>query len=292
MVMTSPGESRLAALADEPDGGGLALPPGRVVSDDEGPVLWLSDSEPDVRILARLRAGHASSGLWPVLIGDDSSWDSIPGVVREPSPEHPWIRPFYPMLGDSLGKPRWRRSEPPNPDAWLAERWAEEIAENEASDYWEPEERVSAFAPSGAAWPGPAPGAESRGDPRAVADRHAALMLDEGWLGRPRLALFEGASSWEALAAARWAPAEMDDFLAHIQVLRTWEERFGARVVALKRDTLYLSVAAPPVTEEHAVHVTCEHLAFCPDAVWQCSDSFSDHAEGLVGAAYWGFWWD
>jgi hypothetical protein len=62
--------------------------------------------------------------------------------------------------------------------------------------------------------------------------------------------------------------------------------------VALKRDTLYLSVAAPPVTEEHATHVTCEHLAFCPDAVWQCSDSFSDHAERLVGSPCWGFWWD
>ncbi|MEZ0111868.1 hypothetical protein ABH920_005886 [Catenulispora sp. EB89] len=79
------------------------------------------------------------------------------------------------------------------------------------------------------------------------------MMLDEGRLGRPRLALFEGASSYEALAAARWAPSEEDNFLAHVQVLRTWEERFGARVVALKRDTLYLSVAAPPVTDSHSV---------------------------------------
>lgn len=290
--MTVPGESHLAALIGEPDGGVLALPAGQVISDDEGPVLWLSDSEPDAQILARLRAGHASSGLWPVLIGDDPSWDAIPGVVREPSPEHPWLRPFFPLLGDSLGKPRWRWFEPPNADVWLAERWAEEVAENEASDYWEPEERVSALAPSGAAWPGLAPGAELLGDPLAIADWHAAMMLDEGWLGRPRLALFEGASSCEALAAARWAPAEMDNFLAHIQVLRTWEERFGARVVALKRDTLYLSVAAPPVTDEHAIHVTCEHLAFCPDAVWQCSDSFLDHAEGVVGSPSWGFWWD
>jgi hypothetical protein len=114
--MTASGESRLAALISEPDGGALSLPAGRVVSDDEGPVLWLSDSEPDAQTLARLRAGHASSDLWPVLVGDNPSWDAIPGVITEPSPEHPWIRPFYPLLRDSLGKPPWRWFEPPNAD--------------------------------------------------------------------------------------------------------------------------------------------------------------------------------
>jgi hypothetical protein len=251
------------------------LPAGRVISDDEGPVMWLSDAEPDAETVARLRAAHAASGLWPVLIGDD-----------------PGHEPVYPSLGGSLGKPGWRGFEPPTAEAWLAEQWAEEVADNEESDDWEPEERVSALAPSGAAWPGLAPGVAPSGDPLAIADWHAAMMLDNDWLGQPRLALFEGAGSSEALASARWAPSEIDNFLPHIQVLRTWEERFGARVVALKPATLYLSVAAPPVTEEHAVHVTCEHLAFCPDAVWQCSDSFSEHAEDLVGSQSWGFWWD
>jgi hypothetical protein len=118
------------------------------------------------------------------------------------------------------------------------------------------------------------------------------MMLAEGWLGQPRQALMEGASGSQALAASRWAPSEVGDFTAHAQVLRSWEERFGARVVAVKPDTLYLSVSAPPATREQAVHVACEHLAFCRDAVWQCSDSFDDHAEGLIGLNWWGFWWD
>jgi hypothetical protein len=293
MVTTASGDSPLAALIDEPDGGVLALPAGRVISNKEGPVLWLSDGEPDGQTVERLRANHASSGLWPMLIGDDPGWDHAPpGVVREPSPRHPWIRPFYPLLRESLGKPRWRWFEPPQAEPWLADRWAEEVADNEANDYWAPQERVSALAPSGAAWPGLAPAADPLGEPLAIADWHAAMMLQENWLGRPRLALFEGTSSSQALAAARWAPAENDNFLAHIQVLQSWEQRFGARVVALKPDTLYLSVSAPPATPEHALHVTCEHLAFCPDAVWQCSDSFQDHAEGLIGSPCWGFWWD
>ncbi|MEY9861731.1 hypothetical protein ABH935_007374 [Catenulispora sp. GAS73] len=300
MVTTASGDSCLAALIDEPDGGVLRLPAGRVIPDDEGPVLWLSDDEPDGQTVARLRANHVSSGLWPVLIGDDPSWDTTLRLVdgellREigvPPSKHPWVRPFYPLLRGSLGNPRWRWFEPPEAETWLADRWAEEVARNEANDHWDPEERVSALAPSGAAWPGLAPAAEALGEPLAIADWHAAMMLEENWLGRPRLALFEGASSSEALAAARWAPAGEGNFLAHIQVLQSWEQRFGARVVALKPDTLYLSVSAPPVTPEHAVHVACEHLAFCHDAVWQCSDSFEDHAEGLIGSPCWGFWWD
>ena len=71
-----------------------------------------------------------------MLIGDDPGWDDAPpGVVREPSPQHPWIRPFYPLLRESLGKPRWRWFEPPEAEAWLAGRWAEEVTDNEANYY-------------------------------------------------------------------------------------------------------------------------------------------------------------
>ena len=177
MLTAAPRNSPLAALIDNPDGGALGLPAGRIIADDEGPVLWLSDGEPDGASVARLRAGHASSGLWPVLIGDDPSWDDAPpGVVRDPSPEHPWIRPFYPLLRGSLGKPRRQRSESPEAERWLAGQWTEEVADNEANDYWEPEERVSALAPSGAAWPGLAPAADALGEPLAIADRHAPSM--------------------------------------------------------------------------------------------------------------------
>ena len=41
--------------------------------------------------------------------------------------------------------------------------------------------------------------------------------------------------------------------------------------------------AAPPTTLEHALHVAVEHLAFCPDVVWQCSTSFAEHAEDQKG---------
>jgi hypothetical protein len=47
-------------------------------------------------------------------------------------------------------------------------------------------------------------------------------------------------------------------------VLRSWEERFSATAYEVAPDLVKLSVAAPPATEEHALLVAAEHMAFCP----------------------------
>jgi hypothetical protein len=47
-------------------------------------------------------------------------------------------------------------------------------------------------------------------------------------------------------------------------VLRSWEERFSATAYEVAPDLVKLSVAAPPATEEHALRVAAEHMAFCP----------------------------
>jgi hypothetical protein len=80
-------------------------------------------------------------------------------------------------------------------------------------------------------------------------------------------------------------------------VVRSWEDRFGVRVVLLGADTLEVSVAAPPVTTEHALRVAAEHWAFCPDNIIQNSADFSRntlaaYAEQIREKNSWGFWWD
>ncbi|XHM95790.1 DUF4253 domain-containing protein [Peterkaempfera sp. SMS 1(5)a] len=75
--------------------------------------------------------------------------------------------------------------------------------------------------------------------------------------------------------------------------MRSWEDRFGARLVALTHDVLYLSVAAPPHTFDQALAVAAEHFAFCPDSIWQGSDTIRAHAaRGVLNRPLWGFWWD
>ncbi|MCP9955923.1 DUF4253 domain-containing protein [Actinomadura madurae] len=75
----------------------------------------------------------------------------------------------------------------------------------------------------------------------------------------------------DALAAVGWQGAlNHNEWTAPLAaVLRGWEDRFGARVIGLGFNTLELSVAAPPVTTRHAVHVAAEHWAFCPDILFQ-----------------------
>ncbi|GAB3165053.1 hypothetical protein GCM10027059_22160 [Myceligenerans halotolerans] len=75
--------------------------------------------------------------------------------------------------------------------------------------------------------------------------------------------------------------------------LRSWDERFGARVVGIGTETLWLSVAHPPQSLEHALAVTLEHFAFCPDNLWQGShETIDEYAESLIGMNAWTFWWD
>ncbi|QKV93623.1 DUF4253 domain-containing protein [Streptomyces sp. NA02950] len=79
------------------------------------------------------------------------------------------------------------------------------------------------------------------------------------------------ASGAEALTAAGWSgPANYDNDTAKFSaIVGDWENRFGARVVAVGFSPLHLSVAAPPTAEEDALLVAAEHFAFCPDNIWQ-----------------------
>jgi hypothetical protein len=274
------GEDAIAALLKDPadDLSGLALPAGEVVTDLAGaPWFWLSATAPEAGLVERLRAAHRRTGLWPVLVGDDPF-----GTADD----------LHPCLSGHLGGPTDGMPAVADLDGWIVAEWTEIIADNEDDEDWEPEERVSALAPAGALWPGPAPAGVPIAEPSAVADAAIMNMLDNNWLGEPRLALVLCRSSSEALLRLGWTPSEVSDIAPFAAMVHCWEDRFGARVVALKPSTLYVSVAAPPMTMEHALHVAAEHLVFCPDAVFQCSESFQDHAESLVGATHWGFWWD
>lgn len=75
-------------------------------------------------------------------------------------------------------------------------------------------------------------------------------------------------------------------------VLRSWEDRFGARLFFLGGDQMMLSVPAAPTTAFRAVGVAAEHRAFCPDAFLRAPVPFADVAAGLVDESIWTFYWD
>ncbi|OLT11558.1 hypothetical protein BJF79_24030 [Actinomadura sp. CNU-125] len=128
------------------------------------------------------------------------------------------------------------------------------------------------------------------GDPDECACVLADAYSERGaWF----LGLARAASGADALALSGWDGAANHTGTEDVtEVLRSWEGRFGARVVALGFAEVWVSVAAPPVTIEHARAVAAEHEAFCPDGIWQGPGDLDEYAEGLVGRRVWSFWWD
>ncbi|CAM5705281.1 DUF4253 domain-containing protein [Streptomyces aurantiogriseus] len=266
----------LPKLASDPSGRslGLQLPPGRLIdTTDEGPwhepLLWHADKEAAPGTWNALGAQTARVGMLPVLVdvggpqGGLADWELMPGEMSYP--------------GDH------------DPDDVLAEYW-EDNAEEELAEEIEP------FGPD---WPGLAPAASPTATPDARAAQIADSLTDgtRTWLEEPHLALVPARRSADIPAAIGWTgPLNHENDVARLcAVLRSWEDRFGIRVVALGFDTLTVSVAAPPATLAEAEAVAAEHFAFCPDNLARNGDgpdTLRAYAEELIGEHAWSFWWD
>ncbi|MBO3748454.1 DUF4253 domain-containing protein [Streptosporangiaceae bacterium NEAU-GS5] len=245
------------------------LPPGAIVWPDpdylrravDRPALWLSDDPVDGELWGRLRAEHEHSGLWPLLLEDSVQ----PWSAGQLAPDDPAEIGHY------------------DPAAFMAEVW-EDWFERSNEEQWE------TVAPFGRACPGLAPPAQLVADPSAVADWYACGLAER----RTPLGLVVAERGADALAVMGWQGAlHHNEWLAPLAaVVRGWEERFAARVVCLGFNTLDLSVAAPPASIDHALHVAAEHWTFCPDVILQGPGSLSAYAEELIGRHTWSFWWD
>ncbi|MET8453465.1 DUF4253 domain-containing protein [Streptomyces sp. NPDC005209] len=272
----------LPQLAADPSGRsvGLQLPPGRLIDATvdgawSEPLLWHSGTQATPGNWAALGVPAARAGLLPVLVD----------------------------VGGSRGGPeRWELSPedtsyPGDHDAEdvLAEYWGYEDDENaeDADEYGGDDE----LEPFGACRPGLAPAGTLTVEPGACATRLADALTDgsDSWSSDPRLALVPARRSADIPAAIGWSgPVNHENDVARLcAVLRSWEERFGIRVVALGFDTLIVSVAAPPTTLADAEALAAEHFAFCPDNITQSGvGGLNAYAKELVGEHAWHFWWD
>ncbi|MGK5552927.1 DUF4253 domain-containing protein [Actinomadura kijaniata] len=247
------------------------LPSGRLVAPDPDsvherwagrPVLWVSDEplEDAGGLWADLYGRREKTGLYPLLLD---------GLYGEPT------RPWH---DGELGHVPAGAIDVLAADGVLRRFW-DAVTENEHA------------APLSDPWPGLADPGIGVSDPDDV-----AVELAEGLgIGVGRfLGLAPAGRGADTLSLVGWhGPLNHTNHTQEISaIVRSWEDRFGARVVKVGFDTLDLSVAAPPRTPEHARRVAAEHLAFCPDNVWQGSGDFETYAVSLVDAERWHFWWD
>lgn len=251
---------RLAAL-------GLDLPPGRLIDPtDVGPrlepLLWLADDKAAPGTWAELAHAPRTLGLLPVVI-------DAGGGQRGPEE---WL-----LAPDAMSYP------------------GDHAPEDVLADYWD-----ECAAQEDGHWPGLAKTTAASTDaPDSVAtDIADSFVAAEGSPPHDfRLALVPARRSADIPTAIGWTgPTNHEGDTARLSaVLRSWEDRFGIRVVALGFDYLLVSVAAPPTTLDEAMSVAAEHFAFCPDNILQSSatTTLEAYAERrLLNQPAWHFWWD
>ncbi|GAA5097025.1 DUF4253 domain-containing protein [Nocardia iowensis] len=252
-----------------PDNG---LPPGRMVkatntAAEEREVLWVSDErQPRADVLwGRLYDQRADTGLYPLLL--DVLDPFPPAGNLQNRPWHSGELGFVPVEKiDALDAEQLLRGMWPMTD----DAYASDLG-----------------APS--SWPGVAAPGTGGGDPGVAARKLAHDLARK----RDRLiGLVPATRGADAIALSGWEGAVnlTNDTEELSAIVRSWEDRFDVRVVMLGFDTLYLSVAAPPTTQDHALQVAAEHLTFCPDNF--DFGTFDDYAAKLIGCHNWGFWWD
>ncbi|MFJ2224350.1 DUF4253 domain-containing protein [Streptomyces anulatus] len=282
---------------------GLDLPPGSLVDATldgpwHEPLLWYADGPADLRDWSRLRAAGRPLGLLPVL---------VTGGRRDQWPEE------WDLCPDDTSYPGDHDA-----DEVLAGYWtdyaADEVApENAGSDTdgtgpdtdgTGPDTDGTGSDTDGSAgpgsWPGlaPVPAREAAEDADVAAAGLAGVIAADAdaWLGGARMALVPARRSADIPAAIGWSgPMNHENDVARLcAVLRSWEDRYDARVVVLGFDTMIVSVGRPPATIEEARALAAEHYAFCPDNIDQSPPyDLGVYAEkAVLNQEAWSFWWD
>ncbi|WP_307668264.1 DUF4253 domain-containing protein [Streptomyces sp. V2I9] len=271
----------------DPAASGLDLPPGSLVDATlDGPwpepLLWYADGPAELRDWARLRDAGRRVGLLPVLVTCGrrdqwpEEWDLSPDSASYPG-DHDAEEVLAGYRTGSVA------DEPDDgPDA-----------------HEHGEDRSGADAGAGLR-PGlaPVPVREAAEDADTTAEGLAGVVAADAdlWLGETRMALVPARRSADIPAAIGWSGAvnHENDVARLCAVLRSWEDRYDARVVVLGFDTMIVSVGRPPGTIEEARALAAEHYAFCPDTIDQAPPHDIDlYAEkAVLNQEAWSFWWD
>jgi hypothetical protein len=262
--------------------GPVALPAGRwhYAEDDDDLVAWATvDPMPGAgRAWLALSAAHAATGLIPVLL--------------QPAPPDP-------ELG---GQPNFGFYHPVDV-ALLDQMSAEEVLAAHWTSEFEDPRAAAGRAPFGDRFPGLA---RAQSKPLPVTRlQHALSALPPAHLG-----LVSARRPADVPAIVGWSVFGIDFYnpdddspdqpfyppgarsLQIGAVLRSWETRFGARLLRIGGDAiLQLLVERPPPSAELALRVAAEQYAFA-DEVAGTDGTVISIAASLAGAPIWEFWWD
>jgi hypothetical protein len=252
--------------------GPVMLPAGKRVLAGQGagePVAWATrQAVPDAgRIWSALSDAHEQTGLVPVLLTAEPA--EVPHGLA--------FDIFCCSPGDVTEVDHLDATE-------VLRRMWEGSLESEEHDDRPPAARE--YAPFGRQFPGLAPPEDGK---LPMARLHEAL----GSLPPARLGLIPAARPADALALLGWIPSDWPgSMLPTAAVLRSWEARFGARLLTIGPGQIQLLAKRPPRTSAAAQRLAAEHFAFCDECGGQGLRYVAAIAASLESAPLWTFWWD
>jgi len=176
----------------------------------------------------------------------------------------------------------------------LAGNW-EDLAEfpgdDPGEDGWRNREHSRMIAPFFSGFPGLAPAGD-----RPLSAGQVRDALD--CLPPSRIGLAVADRPADALAAMGWLPGNWFEGIDLVTaVLRSWEDRFGARLLAVGHAEFKLLAERPPRSHSAAQHLAAELRALTADeftSAWNddALTDVNDIADSILRSPIWGFWWD
>jgi hypothetical protein len=113
-----------------------------------------------------------------------------------------------------------------------------------------------------------------------------------GSLPPRRIGLVPAARPADVLPLTGWTPSDQSDALPIAAVVRSWEDRFGARLLEVGFAEIRLLASRPPRTTGHAQHLAAEQFVFCDECAGQGLHDIQAITDHLLSSPIWTFWWD
>jgi hypothetical protein len=274
------------AVADVPEDGELQigairLPTGRRIRSKGGrgePVAWATtETVPDAgRVWEALSEAHAQSGLVPLLLS---------GIGGDP--KRPWDTQEFRDPDDLTELDHLDAAE------LLREDWLRQTTEYD--DYEEEDEGYEDedFARSIAEDVAPFSRRQFPGLAQAEDHQLTASQFDRvlSGLGPARVGLVPSGRPADALPMLGWNGA-LVTALPFAAVLRSWEDRFGARILRVGLAEFSVLAQRPPRTLESAQRLAAEHWTFCKEFGGTGLHDVPGITASLMSSPIWTFWWD
>jgi hypothetical protein len=242
----------------------------RLDGDGSSAVAWITE-RPVLsagRAWADLTRRAPTTGLRPILLS------GLDGDT-----ERPWDSGEFDEQEDTS------RIDAIDVDQLLRSWWDGQVPDNGDAEEDEWIRRI--LAPYDTRFPGLAPPIDQELDPE-LAERALLQYTHDA-----RIGLVPADRPADVLPRLGWIGAANHRTASEIAaVLRSWEDRYSARLLEVGFADIRLLVSRPPQTTQAAEPIAAEHFAFSNETARRGCHEIDAITRALVNNPFWDFWWD